>query len=183
MDIYIIPVLLLTIISFSLVFIYNSFTLQLNNKLGGYAGKSFLDLLGIIPLIALFLGIMVLLLQAISILMSFTINFKSYYIIIIASIFIYIMSRIIASLFTYVTSVALANKYLKEDLDEEQMKKVVIDKRSNIKKTKVTFIFIIVLICYIFVVDIIGLNYSFVLSIICAIINTIAYTIIFKLRN
>jgi hypothetical protein len=181
MDMYIIPVLLLTIISFSLLFIYNSFTIQSNNKLGRYAGKSFFDLLGIIPLIALFLGIMVLLLKAISILMSFTINFKSYYIIIIASVFICIMSRIIASIFTYVTSVALANKYLKEDLDEYQMKKMVIDKRRNIKKTKVIFIFIIVLICYSFVVDIIGLNYSFLLSIICAIMNTIAYIIIFKL--
>jgi len=183
MEMYIIPILLLGIISFSLFFIYNSFTLQSNNRLKKYAGKSFFDLVGIIPLIALFLGIMVLSLQGISTLMSFTINFKTYYIIIIASILIYMIIRIIASIFTYVTSIVLANKYIKDDLDEEQMKKNITANRSNIKKTKLFIIFIIVLICYLFVSNRIGLNYHLVLSIICAIINTIAYTIIFKLKK
>ena len=63
------------------------------------------------------------------------------------------------------------------------MKKIIKDNNSKIKTIKVFLIFIIVLICYLFVGDIIKLNYNIVLSIICAIINTIAYTIIFKLKN
>lgn len=183
MEIYLIPILLLSIISFSLFFIYNSFALESNVRLKRNAGKSFFDLLEIIPLIALFLGIMVLLLRGISILLSFTINFNTYYIIIITSIFIYIISRIISSIFTYITSLVLAGKYLKENLSEREMKKIIKDSSSTLKTIKVFLIFIIVLICYLFLGSIIKLNYNIVLSIICAIINTIAYTTTFKIKN
>ena len=183
MERYIIPILLVTIISFSLFFIYNSFTLESNNRLKRYVGRSFFDLVGIIPVIALFLGIMVLLLKGISILMNFTINFQNYYMILIASIFIYMISRIIGNIFTYGTSIVLANKYLKEGLDEKKMKEIIKRNKSKIRTIKVFLIFIVVLICYLFVGNILELNYNIVLSIICAIINTIVYTVIFKLKK
>jgi len=183
MEIYIIPILLLAIISFSLYFIYNSFTLESNNRLKRYVGRSFFDLIGIIPLIALFLGIIILLLKGISLLMNFTINFEKYYIILIASIFIYIMSRVIANIFTNITSVFLANRYLKEGLDEKEMKKNIKENKSTIRTIKVFLIFCMVLISYMFVGNTIGLNYNRVFSVIFAIINTATYTIIFKLRK
>jgi len=183
MYIYIIPSLLLIIISFSLYFIYNSFALESSNKLKRYVGRAFFDLVGIIPLMALFLGIMVLVLKTISILMDFTINIEKYYLILITSILIYMMSRIIASIFTYGTSLVLANKYLKEGLDEKKMKKIIKDNKNKIRSTKICLIFIMVLICYLSLGKIIGLNYNIILSIICSIINTVAYTIIFKLRK
>ncbi|HEY5525682.1 MAG TPA: hypothetical protein VIK26_10160 [Clostridium sp.] len=183
MERYIIPILLVTIISFSLFFIYNSFTLESNNRLKRYVGRSFFDLVGIIPVIVLFLGIIVLLLKGISMLMNFTINFQEYYIILIASIFIYMIGRIIGNIVTYGTSIVLANKYLKEGLDEKKMKEIIKRNKSKIRTIKVFLIFIIVLICYLFVGNILELNYNIVLSIICAIINTVAYTIIFKLKK
>jgi len=183
MERYIIPILLLTIISFSLFFIYNSFTLESNNRLKRYVGRSFFDLVGIIPVIVLFLGIIVLLLKGISMLMNFTINFQEYYIILIASIFIYMIGRIIGNIVTYGTSIVLANKYLKEGLDEKKMKEIIKRSKSKIKTIKVSLIFIIVLICYLFVGNRLELNYNIILSIICAIINTVAYTIIFKLKK
>ncbi|PRR83129.1 hypothetical protein [Clostridium vincentii] len=183
MDRYIIPVLLLIVISFSLFFIYNSFNLRSNDRLKRYVGRSFFDLIGIIPVMALFSGVMVLLLKGISILMNFTMDFQNYYIILITSIFIYIISRIIGNIVTYITSIVLANKYLNEGLDKEMMKKIIRRKKGKIKMTKVFIIFIVVLICYLFVRNTLELNYNIVILIICATINTLAYTIIFKLEN
>lgn len=180
---YIIPILLLTIISFSLLFIYNSFAIESNNRLKRYVERSIFDLVGIIPLIGLFLGIMVLLLKGISILMDFNMNFQRYYIIVTASIFIYMVSRIIGNIVTYVTSIILADKYLKEGLDEEEMKKNIRVNKSKIRTLKTFFIFIMVLICYLFIGKVLELNYNIVISIICSIINTIAYIIIYKLNK